>query len=1247
MGQIIINTGNVANDGLGTPLRNAFDQVNYNFTQLFNTGPSGSNIVIANNTISVTNTNGNLILATNGVGSIVPAANFVPDIPNVRSLGAGTNRFNTVYAQYINANTGTFAGNVYVAGNLQVTGNVVTVNYSNLSVANSNITLATGAANAAQANGGGVLIPIAGANFTYNYSANSWNSTIAITAPTFIGDGANLTNVIANVQANALLGNTFSNSINYSNLTSFGLVSKLSATGNLSTTGNVYANVLSANRVTANYLAGNGSNITNITANAIVGNVPFALIANTAYVANLAALATQAINADTALFAINANLASWANTATIAQTANASHYAIQADNANSAVIAGMAYELAPTADISVIGNITTDGYFIGDGSQLTGINALANTGNVTFSNQVVIGTGDQYGGSGLYLAPGPNGIANLQYLQVRGGDYPTHIHLDTGNNAYYDQYFGNDGKYLKLVAGETGAVEIGTASGQATWTFDANGNLNVYGTINANDGNDLLLNATSGGEIDINSSTGVYVSANTSMWQFNDNGNLTLPSGTPSINYSNGSSILDGIGGNYGNSNVAAYLPVYTGNLSAQNIYANGGIFSNAKVISIADSGANGIAINGAGIVAGANVATILYDNSVFGWTVNQGWLPAANVTYNLGRSNRYWNNFYAVNVNASDAAIANSISVTNSISVGGNVIASNISTTGLNSNSIVYVGANGLLTTDSTFTYTDEGGELTLTVDYLNSPGIFTSDVYGQGNLILHPSANSFSSYLDIYLTTGPDIHIAGNSENVIIGRDSGANVTVGADGNVIVRADNGTPHNWTFSGTTGSTIFPTLPTPYGDQPSGFNIGPTMCIGDGINDGWITSPDGNPINSYSSIVIQPGQGYDDGNGGKTLIHGGRGGPTAGSGGGDVRIIGGYATGGGTGGDVELYLGNSANANNAGTVRIVGTSDDLYTFNNDGTVTPLIKPTNQRTGYGLSLAIGNQDTQAVITGPAPVANVYNSAPRLVVAGQDGVLDGEGGDIYLWAGQSGPTGGSGGDIKVDAGNSYNGSQGGTIKIRGGRSNDTGLNGGGGFVEIIGGQGDFGADVTITSGLGNSAANSANVTINTPYGGQWRFDNNGTATFPGNITSNGASPAPSINGFGSINSIIVSASGNIIGGNLLTGGDISATGDLIVENIGANGNISAIGDVVGGNILTTGIGGDITLSGGNIAGALRVITTPTSLANLTAVAGGRAFVNDGNLVALNNFGAQIGSGGSNVIPVWSDGTNWYIG
>jgi len=42
-----------------------------------------------------------------------------------------------------------------------------------------------------------------------------------------------------------------------------------------------------------------------------------------------------------------------------------------------------------------------------------------------------------------------------------------------------------------------------------------------------------------------------------------------------------------------------------------------------------------------------------------------------------------------------------------------------------------------------------------------------------------------------------------------------------------------------------------------------------------------------------------------------------------------------------------------------------------------------------------------------------------------------------------------------------------------------------------------------------------------------------------------------------------------------------------------------------------------------------------------------AGLKTFVNDSNRVASGNFGAVVGNAGSNVVPVYSDGTNWRIG
>jgi hypothetical protein len=54
--------------------------------------------------------------------------------------------------------------------------------------------------------------------------------------------------------------------------------------------------------------------------------------------------------------------------------------------------------------------------------------------------------------------------------------------LDTGNNTIYDQFFGNDDKYLKLEAGATGNIVIST-DGTYEWQFGSDGNLTLPGNI--------------------------------------------------------------------------------------------------------------------------------------------------------------------------------------------------------------------------------------------------------------------------------------------------------------------------------------------------------------------------------------------------------------------------------------------------------------------------------------------------------------------------------------------------------------------------------------------------------------------------------------------------------------------------------------------------------------------------------------------------------------------------------------------
>ena len=116
----------------------------------------------------------------------------------------------------------------------------------------------------------------------------------------------------------------------------------------------------------------------------------------------------------------------------------------------------------------------------------------------------------------------------------------------------------------------------------------------------------------------------------------------------------------------------------------------------------------------------------------------------------------------------------------------------------------------------------------------------------------------------------------------------------------------------------------------------------------------------------------------------------------------------------------------------------------------------------------------------------------------------------------------------------------------------------------------------------------------------------------------------------------------------------GGTVAITKQTPAANVVINSNgftstFTNTGELdLPGALNIAGNGGDITMTGGSITGAVAVITTPTSYANLiTPAAGARAFINDGNLVAAGNFGAVISDGGSNVVPVWSDGTDWYIG
>ena len=131
MAQQIIDIGAAANDGTGEPLRDAFNAVNENFTEIYTAGPVGSNVVISGNTITVTGTNNNLVLRANGIGNIQANSSIMPSIDAVYDIGAPAQRVDTIYAQYFVGDGSGITGVTAAAG-------------ANISLGFSNVTVTAG-----------------------------------------------------------------------------------------------------------------------------------------------------------------------------------------------------------------------------------------------------------------------------------------------------------------------------------------------------------------------------------------------------------------------------------------------------------------------------------------------------------------------------------------------------------------------------------------------------------------------------------------------------------------------------------------------------------------------------------------------------------------------------------------------------------------------------------------------------------------------------------------------------------------------------------------------------------------------------------------------------------------------------------------------------------------------------------------------------------------------------------------------
>ena len=164
-----------------------------------------------------------------------------------------------------------------------------------------------------------------------------------------------------------------------------------------------------------------------------------------------------------------------------------------------------------------------------------------------------------------------------------------------------------------------------------------------------------------------------------------------------------------------------------------------------------------------------------------------------------------------------------------------------------------------------------------------------------------------------------------------------------------------------------------------------------------------------------------------------------------------------------------------------------------------------------------------------------------------------------------------------------------------------------------------------------------------------------------------------------GDGILNDQNTGGSANLLAGHGSDSDGVTDAGDggSVRVYAGDAGTSAAGNQATGGNVnirggyttLTAAKGGDVYIEGGfsanNIEGFviigninpftfdpnLKTLSFPiavlSDLGLASASPGARAMINDSSTAATGNFGAIAAGGGADVVPVFSDGTNWLIG
>ncbi len=451
--------------------------------------------------------------------------------------------------------------------------------------------------------------------------------------------------------------------------------------------------------------------------------------------------------------------------------------------------------------------------------------------------------------------------------------------------------------------------------------------------------------------------------------------------------------------------------------------------------------------------------------------------------------------------------------------------------------------------------TYTDftiQGGNVSIGSN--DNTWVFDIDgiISAGGNLKLAPDSTNAASYLDVFLSSGPDLHlVASNGANLILGEDDGPNVMASWDGNVYVQSWSTNTNTqggvWTF----GEDGLLTLPS--GNVVIGNLFGGEVILASNTPFGVVSQGNGSTVlqwmddvsnaSALSAIYINS----PSGNTGDVVVLTGAVGPNANIWNFTANGVLSLAKGNST---IESVANSAGDLSGLSTLQLMpdsSTTDDRYL---------IVDPTGPN---HIHIRAGG--------------NIDNSNVVLILGGETSSFEVGAGlnpDVYVrannlnWTFTTNP-------VTTEAAILMPGDT--TIETIGGHTTLFSIGGGGGPEMAYANANSYAnisdANVMYNSVYVNQTGLFIDLDLNSvvDYKG-WAFTNTGDFVFPDNTVQTTAYTG------GSPFDQNLNTNNSVQFANVTSTGNVSANGNVGAVNFSASGNVSANGNVSTGNVTTTG-------------------------------------------------------------------------